>query len=273
MTPHIATIRIKMPQNGTRERLLSSRNLSTKDLSASAPVVNEVVLELDFIHSGCIAKRLGQVLHKLPRDFYRISVRGRPAKSRMCPQLLSHQRQGIGEGRAGFTVPRCPLEGKHGYERGEQTQQHRCGPAYRQIRPLPLCLDPERCRGASWKVVSICQRKTNQQTICSGSAPRSVHSKAWVLNSPCGSRTTTQRMATTGNPLCCTRAQFPKPPRRYAPHHRTSPPRWHLPKLCSDPRRRPKDSASVHPSGAVGPSAQFCVAGQDRRARRPSVSE
>src|SRR5829696_9142126 len=44
MTPHIATIRIKMPQNGTRERLLSSRNLSTKDLSASAPVVNEVVL-------------------------------------------------------------------------------------------------------------------------------------------------------------------------------------------------------------------------------------
>src|SRR5215207_1593387 len=44
MTPHIATVRIKMPQNGTRERLLSSRNLSTKDLSASAPVVNEVVL-------------------------------------------------------------------------------------------------------------------------------------------------------------------------------------------------------------------------------------
>src|SRR5215207_5799997 len=44
MTPHIATIRIKMPQNGTRERLLSSRNLSTKDLSASTPVVNEVVL-------------------------------------------------------------------------------------------------------------------------------------------------------------------------------------------------------------------------------------
>ena len=34
-----------MPQNGTREQLLSSRNLSTKDLSASAPVVNEVVLE------------------------------------------------------------------------------------------------------------------------------------------------------------------------------------------------------------------------------------
>src|ERR687897_1870139 len=60
MTPHIATIRIKMPQNGTRERLLSSRNLSTKDLSASAPVVNEVVLE------GVFSEAISSILHRLP---------------------------------------------------------------------------------------------------------------------------------------------------------------------------------------------------------------
>jgi hypothetical protein len=39
-----------------------------------------------------------------------------------------------------------------------------------------LCVSTPRCRRASWKVLSICQRKTNHLTICSGSAPRSVHS-------------------------------------------------------------------------------------------------
>jgi hypothetical protein len=64
-----------------------------------------------------------------------------------------------------------------------------------------LCVSMPRCRRASWKVVSICQRKTNHPTICSGLAPRSVQSKAWVANSPCGSRTKTQRMGTAGNPV------------------------------------------------------------------------
>src|SRR5215218_7966386 len=37
--------------------------------------------------------------------------------------------------------------------------------------------------------------------ISSGSAPRSVHSKAWVAKAPCGSRTSTQRMGTAGSPV------------------------------------------------------------------------
>src|SRR5215212_7339881 len=64
-----------------------------------------------------------------------------------------------------------------------------------------LCVSIPRCRRASWKVVSICQRKTNHLRICSGSAPRSVYSKAWVAKAPCGSRTSTQRMGTAGSPV------------------------------------------------------------------------
>src|SRR5215204_3029063 len=64
-----------------------------------------------------------------------------------------------------------------------------------------LCVSMPRCRRASWKVVSICQRKTNHLTISSGLALRSVHTKAWVANSPLGSRTNTQRMGTAGNPV------------------------------------------------------------------------
>src|SRR5215208_4892418 len=69
MTPHIATIRIKMPQNGTRERLLSSRNLSTKDLSASAPVVNEVVLE-GWVNRRPIGGRLTLAIQHSHDEYY-----------------------------------------------------------------------------------------------------------------------------------------------------------------------------------------------------------
>src|SRR5829696_7645926 len=75
--------------------------------TASTPIRSfHTVSPLDFIHSGRIAKRFGQVLYELPRDFYRIGVCGRLAKSRVRPQLLSHQCQSIREGRAGFAVPR-----------------------------------------------------------------------------------------------------------------------------------------------------------------------
>jgi hypothetical protein len=36
-----------------------------------------------------------------------------------------------------------------------------------------------------------------------GSALRSVHSKAWVVNSPRGSWISTQRRGTAGNPVLC----------------------------------------------------------------------
>src|SRR5918995_6588755 len=57
------------------------------------------------------------------------------------------------------------------------------------------------CLRASWKVTSSCQRITNQQTIFCGSALRSVQKRAWVLNSPSGSRSNTQRKGTAGKPV------------------------------------------------------------------------
>src|SRR5215218_8503438 len=57
------------------------------------------------------------------------------------------------------------------------------------------------CLRTSWKVTSSCQRITNQETIFCGSAPRSVHKRAWVLDWPCGSRTNTQRRGTANKPV------------------------------------------------------------------------
>jgi hypothetical protein len=96
-----------------------------------------IAYTLDFIHSGRIAKRFGQVLYEPPWDFYRIGVCRRLAKSRVRPQLLSHQRQSIREGRAAFAIPRCLPDcphashhspvGQQGNDR-EQPQQRRSGP-------------------------------------------------------------------------------------------------------------------------------------------------
>src|SRR5215207_4740639 len=137
-----------------------------------------------------------------------------------------------------------------------------------------LCVSMPRCRRASWKVVSICQRKTNHLTICCGPAPRSVHSKAWVANSPLGSRTNTQRMGTAGNPvLYQTRLPWQKPLPRCALRSHTSPPRWRVPKRWKDLRPRPKGWAGVCLSDVVFLSARLCGAEQDRRVLRPDASE
>ena len=65
-----------------------------------------------------------------------------------------------------------------------------------------LCVSTPRClRRTSWKVTSSCQRIANYRSISSGSASRSVHTNAWGLNSPCGSRTRTQRTGTAGKPV------------------------------------------------------------------------
>jgi hypothetical protein len=37
--------------------------------------------KVDFGHSGRVAERISQPFHELPRDFYRLAVRRRPAKS------------------------------------------------------------------------------------------------------------------------------------------------------------------------------------------------
>src|SRR5215216_3600750 len=64
-----------------------------------------------------------------------------------------------------------------------------------------LCVSNPRCLRISWKVTSSCQRITNQQRIFLGSASRSVHSSAWVLNPPSGSRMRTQRTGTANKPV------------------------------------------------------------------------
>src|SRR5215207_750131 len=74
------------------------------------------------------------------------------------------------------------------------------------VRPIAnsdhcLCVSNPRCLRISWKVTSSCQRITNQETIFLGSALRSVHTSACVLNSALGSRTSTQRIGTANKPV------------------------------------------------------------------------
>src|SRR5215218_954572 len=64
-----------------------------------------------------------------------------------------------------------------------------------------LCVSNPRCLRICWKVTSNCQRITNQLRISSGSASRSVHNRARVLNSPSGSRMRTQRTGTANKPV------------------------------------------------------------------------
>jgi hypothetical protein len=64
-----------------------------------------------------------------------------------------------------------------------------------------LCVSNPRCLRTSWKVTSSCQRITNHKMIFFGSASRSVHRSAWVLNPPWGSRIKTQRIGTANKPV------------------------------------------------------------------------
>src|SRR5215217_4119250 len=64
-----------------------------------------------------------------------------------------------------------------------------------------LCVSNPRCLRISWNVTSNCQRITNQERIFCGSALRSVHRSACVLNSPLGSRISTQRTGTANKPV------------------------------------------------------------------------
>src|SRR5215212_6542095 len=101
---------------------------------------------------GCVANRIGQPFHEDPWDFYHVGLCRRPVKSLLLgPQLLSHQRQSVGESRMGLLVPGrstndhvLALVGhvSVGEERDhrEQSQQRRGGPPDRHIRPMPLRL-------------------------------------------------------------------------------------------------------------------------------------
>src|SRR5215204_2009710 len=99
---------------------------------------------------GCVAKRIGQPFHEDPWDFYHVGLCRRPVKSLFLgPQLLSHQRQSVGEGRTALVVPGRWANGVHVLiishlvvsqegDHGEQAQQRRGGPSERLLRPVPL---------------------------------------------------------------------------------------------------------------------------------------
>src|SRR5215211_390947 len=94
---------------------------------------------------GCVANRISQPFHEDPWDFYHVGLRRRPVKSLLLgPQLLSHQRQSVGESRMGLLVPGRSTDDDvlallgHvavGEERDhrEQSQQRRGGPPDRQL--------------------------------------------------------------------------------------------------------------------------------------------
>src|SRR5215216_5144959 len=131
-----------------------------------------------------------------------------------------------------------------------------------------LCDSNPRCLRICWKVTSSCQRITNQQSILCGSALRSVHRSAWVLNSPCGSRTTTQRIGTAGNPVLYQTAvaQATSTVRFPPPYQSSTVVGVQVVEGSSATTER--FGRRSRPSGAVGLSDQLCVVGHDRRARR-----
>src|ERR687894_2436972 len=106
--------------------------------------------------SGCVANRVGQPFHEDPWDFYHVGLCRRPVKSLLLlgPQLLSHQRQSVREGRMALVVPGRSANGVHVLiishlvvsqegDHGEQAQQRRGGPSNRLLRPLPLGLEAQ----------------------------------------------------------------------------------------------------------------------------------
>jgi hypothetical protein len=216
-TPSLGSFENSPDDRAACVRISSGRivSLSAQALRCKLPGIS---LTLDFVHSGRIAKCFGQVLYEPPRHFYRIGVCGQRAKSRVRPQLLSHQRQSIGEGRAGFAIPRRLPDGLRmacGWPAcfassacGRTGQRSRTTPTTPEwssgllaLRPLSLRFHAQVSTCFLEGRLHLPTLKTNHLTICSGPAPRSVHSKPWVANSPLGSRTNTQRMGTAGNPV------------------------------------------------------------------------
>ena len=143
-------------------------------------------LSLALIHpsawSSTLAIRVRSKPHRLviPRrpagllDFYHLASLRRSVKSRANPQLLSHQRQSVSEGRTPLVVPSrlpkstcCPHHPPMG-EQGDHREQHqsRAGVVLRIANSVHcLWVSNPRCLRASWKVTSSCQRITNQRTI------------------------------------------------------------------------------------------------------------
>ena len=103
-----------------------------------------------------------------------------PAGRSLCPASFAGGQRGL----RARTVPTTP-----GWSAGLPTPTTVFG----SPRPDAAAL-PEKSS------LSANARQTTANT-CSGLAARSVHSRAWVLNSPCGSRTSTQRMGTAGSPV------------------------------------------------------------------------
>src|SRR4051794_18797847 len=114
---------------------------------------------------------------------------GKSEKSRFLrPQLLTHQPQSVGECWIRLVVPRRPADGfcapRHPLvcnerDQREEPQQRRSGPSNRPLRPMPLGFEAKTLTYFLESALHLPAHHENQEMICSGSAPRSVHSKAW----------------------------------------------------------------------------------------------
>ncbi len=164
--------------------------------------------DLGFGHSGGMAERVGDAFSERRAEFHRLGRMPGDEETLFGPDLPPHRGEGVGEGRAPLAVPsrgRDPQAlvvaeagGEQGHD-GEQREQAGRGARDRLVRPLALCLDAE-VVATSRKVTSSCQRWTNQPMICSGSRAGSVQSSACGSKRPQGSRSSTQRIGTTGKP-------------------------------------------------------------------------
>jgi len=143
------------------------------------------------------------MVHECTGYFHAVACLRQPAESSVGPRVATYHCQRVGEGGYGLGVPSGLADrgggvgqrsvGLQGHQ-GEETQQGRSGAQDGALRPSRAASRrPDGCalRGTSLRPASATRRRTNQARMCSGSASRSVHSRAWVRKVPCGSRMST----------------------------------------------------------------------------------
>src|SRR5215204_3557785 len=95
----------KRSRRGQRFRFaaLSTINMNAREPSSDFP---DSLSRLDFSDSRRVATYVGWAFHEGTRDFYRVSLCRRPAKSLLVsPRLFADRGERIGEGRMSRVVP------------------------------------------------------------------------------------------------------------------------------------------------------------------------
>jgi hypothetical protein len=98
---------------------------------------------------------------------------------------------------------------RHERDQGEQSQEGRSGQEWYGQWPAPttgVAFRRPDARGLGGRCLPSAGRRANQSRIWTGSASRSVQSRAWVANLPKGSRMSTHQMGTGTPPVWYQRA-------------------------------------------------------------------